>query len=138
MDAPAPGGLGGTYAGNALSCAAALAVLDIFEHDDLVSRAVALGDTLRAGLTRLADRDPRIGDVRGLGAMLAMELVTDRATRQPDAALAQQVIDRARDGGLLLLKCGAHKNVVRLLPPLVASPADATEALAAIAAALAP
>ena len=72
---------------------------------------------------------PHIGDVRGLGAMLAMELVTDRDTREPDASLAQAVIDRARDRGLILLKCGPHKNVVRLLPPLVATDADVACAL---------
>ena len=138
MDAPGPGGLGGTYAGNALSCAAALAVLDIFEQEDLVARAAALGATLRTGLTQLAERDSRVGDVRGLGAMLAIELVTDRATREPDARLAQQVIDRARERGLLLLKCGPHKNVVRLLPPLVATAHDAARALSAIEAALMP
>lgn len=129
MDAPPAPGLGGTYAGNPLACAAALAVLDIFEAEPLVERAARIGATLRAGLETLQQRVPHIGDVRGLGAMLAMELVTDRDTREPDASLAQAVIDRARDRGLILLKCGPHKNVVRLLPPLVATDADVACAL---------
>jgi 4-aminobutyrate aminotransferase/(S)-3-amino-2-methylpropionate transaminase len=79
---------------------------------------------------RLQARVPAIGDVRGLGAMLAIELVTDRATKQPDATLAQQVIDRARDFGLLLLKCGPHKNVVRFLPPLTTATDDIARGLA--------
>ena len=129
MDAPAPGGLGGTYGGNPLACAAALAVLDIFESEDLVAKGARIGDDLRAGLLRLQQRVPAIGDVRGLGAMLAIELVTDRATKAPDAALAQRVVDRARERGLIVLKCGPHKNIVRFLPPLVAASADIAQAL---------
>ena len=132
MDAPAPGGLGGTYAGNALSCAAALAVLEIFEREDLVSRAAGIGRHLRSGLLELQQRVDAIGDVRGLGAMLAIELVTDRESRAPDADLAQRVLDGARDRGLLLLKCGPHKNVVRFLPPLVATSADVAKAIAVV------
>jgi 4-aminobutyrate aminotransferase / (S)-3-amino-2-methylpropionate transaminase / 5-aminovalerate transaminase len=79
---------------------------------------------------------PAIGDVRGLGAMLAIELVTDRASKAPDAALAQRVIDRARERGLLLLKCGPHKNVVRLLPPLTATDEEMTAGLAKLDAAV--
>jgi 4-aminobutyrate aminotransferase/(S)-3-amino-2-methylpropionate transaminase len=121
LDAPLPGGLGGTYGGNPLACASALAVLDIFEAEGLVARAAAIGEQLRAALLRLQAKVSEIGDVRGLGAMLAIELVADPATREPDPELAQRIIDRARDHGLLLLKCGPHKNVVRLLPPLTAS-----------------
>ena len=129
MDAPAPGGLGGTYGGNPLACAAALAVLDVFQSEGLVERAVKVGDELRAGLLKLQARVPAIGDVRGLGAMLAIELVSDRATKAPDAALAQRVVERALAGGLILLKCGPHKNVVRFLPPLVTSSPDIQRAL---------
>jgi len=136
MDAPAPGGLGGTYAGNALSCAAALAVLEIFEREHLVSRAAEIGRQLRCGLVELQQRVDAIGDVRGLGAMLAIELVTNRESRAPDAELAQRVLDRARDRGVLLLKCGPHKNVVRFLPPLIATDADVARALQAVGAAL--
>jgi 4-aminobutyrate aminotransferase/(S)-3-amino-2-methylpropionate transaminase len=130
MDAPLPGGLGGTYGGNPLACASALAVLDVFETEGLVARAAAIGEQLRAALLSLQARVPQIGDVRGLGAMLAIELVVDPATREPDAELAQRIIDRARDRGLLLLKCGPHKNVVRLLPPLTASSDEMTSAAA--------
>jgi 4-aminobutyrate aminotransferase/(S)-3-amino-2-methylpropionate transaminase len=129
MDGPAPGGLGGTYGGNPLACAAAMAVLDVFESEGLVPKAAKLGEELRAGLLQLQARVPAIGDVRGLGCMLAMELVTDRATKEPDAMLARQVIERARDRGLILLTCGPHKNVVRLLPPLVTTTDQAQQAL---------
>jgi 4-aminobutyrate aminotransferase/(S)-3-amino-2-methylpropionate transaminase len=129
MDAPLPGGLGGTYAGNPLACAAALAVLDIFEDERLVERGARLGAELRAGLVRVQERVQQIGDVRGLGCMLAMELVKDRQTKEPNPDLAQQVIERARSLGLLLLKCGPHKNVVRLLPPLVAASDDVRQAV---------
>ena len=121
MDAPLAGGLGGTYAGNPLACAAALAVLDIFEAEALVERAVQLGAQIRTALVRLQARVPSIGDVRGLGCMLAMEFVKDRSTKEADADAAQRVIEDARDHGLLLLRCGPHKNVVRLLPPLTAT-----------------
>jgi 4-aminobutyrate aminotransferase/(S)-3-amino-2-methylpropionate transaminase len=124
MDAPLPGGLGGTYGGNPLACASALAVLDVFETEGLAARGAAIGDQLRGALLSLQARVPAIGDVRGLGAMLAIELVADPATKAPDAELAQRIIDAARDRGLLLLKCGPHKNVVRLLPPLTASPEE--------------
>ena len=124
VDAPAPGGLGGTYAGNPVACAAALAVLDVFEEEQLVERGRMLGARLRAGLVELQSRHDCIGDVRGLGAMLAIELVEDREQKAPATALAQRTIDRARSNGLLLLTCGAHKNVVRFLMPLVATTAD--------------
>jgi 4-aminobutyrate aminotransferase/(S)-3-amino-2-methylpropionate transaminase len=126
MDAPLPGGLGGTYGGNPLACASALAVLDVFEADGLVARAAAIGEQMRAALLRLQARVPQVGDVRGLGAMLAIELVRDAATKAPDAEYAQRIVDKARDRGLLLLKCGPHKNVVRLLPPLTASAEEIT------------
>jgi 4-aminobutyrate aminotransferase/(S)-3-amino-2-methylpropionate transaminase len=129
MDAPGPGGLGGTYGGNPLACAAALTVLDVFDSEHLVDRAVAIGDELRAGLLKLQERVPAIGDVRGLGAMLAIELVSDRASRAPDAALVQRVLERALAGGLIALKCGPHKNVVRFLPPLVTTSAQIQHAL---------
>jgi 4-aminobutyrate aminotransferase/(S)-3-amino-2-methylpropionate transaminase len=130
MDAPLVGGLGGTYGGNPLACAAALAVLDVFDDESLVARGASLGAQLRDGLMTLQARVPGIGDVRGLGAMLAIELVRDRATKEPAAEQAQQVIDRARGLGLLLLKCGPHKNVVRFLPPLTTAPDDIARALA--------
>ena len=130
MDAPLAGGLGGTYGGNPLACASALAVLEVFETDKLVSRAAAIGDQIREALAKIQSRVPEIGDVRGLGAMLAIELVTDPDTKHPDAEFAQRIIDKARDRGLLLLKCGPHKNVVRLLPPLTASTAEIASGMA--------
>lgn len=129
MDGPLPGGLGGTYAGNPLACAAALAVLEVFETEGLVGRAARLGVELRTALTQLQSRTPQIGDVRGLGCMLAMELVKDRTTKEPDADLAERVLTRARAGGLLLLKCGPYKNVVRMLPPLTVTSAEITRAM---------
>jgi len=121
MDAPLPGGLGGTYAGNPIACAAALAVLDIFETERIVERAATIAETMKKGLLMLQDSVSAIGDVRGLGCMLAIELVTDRQTKQPDAAMADRIVDHARRRGLLLLKAGPFKNVVRLLPPLTST-----------------
>jgi 4-aminobutyrate aminotransferase/(S)-3-amino-2-methylpropionate transaminase len=130
MDAPAPGGLGGTYGGNALACAAALGVLDAFEQEGLLARAEALGARLRAGLETLQQRHPAIGEVRGLGFMLAIEIVADRASRKPDADRAQRIIDAARAEGLLVIKCGVHRNVIRFLAPLVTTDAQLDEGLA--------
>ncbi|PMY33449.1 4-aminobutyrate--2-oxoglutarate transaminase [Pseudomonas sp. GW456-L14] len=137
MDAPQPGGLGGTYGGNALACAAALAVLDAYEEEQLLARGVALGLRLREGLLRLQRLYPCIGDVRGSGFMLALELVKDDAARSPDAELTQRLIDQARLGGLLVIKCGVHRNVLRFLAPLVTTPEQIDEALAILDAALA-
>jgi 4-aminobutyrate aminotransferase/(S)-3-amino-2-methylpropionate transaminase len=129
MDAPAPGGLGGTYGGNALACAAALGVLDAFEQDGLLARAQALGTRLRDGLDALRQRHAAIGEVRGLGFMQAIEIVADRASRRPDAEMAQRIIDAAREEGLLVIKCGVYRNVVRFLAPLVTSDAQLDEGL---------
>jgi 4-aminobutyrate aminotransferase/(S)-3-amino-2-methylpropionate transaminase len=136
MDAPLAGGLGGTYAGNPLGCAAALAVLDIFESEELVERATAIGAELRQALLSLQSQVAPIGDVRGLGCMLAMEFVKDRATKEPDADAAERVLAQARAGGLLLLKCGPYKNVVRLLPPLTASDDEIQRGIAILSAAV--
>lgn len=137
MDAPLPGGLGGTYGGNALSCAAALAVIDAYEQQHLLARGEALGERLRQGLLRLQTRYPRIGDVRGSGFMLAIELIKDDLARTPDADLNQRLIDEARAGGLLVIKCGVYRNVLRFLAPLVTSEAQVDEALQILDAALA-
>jgi len=136
MDAPAPGGLGGTYAGNPLACAAALAVLDVFEEEQILSGARALGETLRAGLERLATEFPAVGTVRGVGAMLALEFVRNGDPLQPDAEFAQAVIDRCREGGLLVIKCGVYRNNLRLLAPLNTPAETAEEALAILRAAI--
>ena len=136
MDAPTPGGLGGTYGGNAVACAAALAVLDVFEQDGLVERAATLGEKLSSALESLKAKHTDIGVVRGLGFMRAIEFVTDRESKKPDADRAQQVIERARERGLLVIKCGVHRNIVRFLAPIVLSDDDLEEAMRILAAAL--
>jgi 4-aminobutyrate aminotransferase/(S)-3-amino-2-methylpropionate transaminase len=130
LDAAHEGAVGGTYVGNPVALAAALAVLDVIEEEGLCDRAVQLGETMRARMTAWQERFPAIGDVRGLGAMLAIELVADRATKQPAPQLAQAVIEGARDRGLLLLKAGVHGNAIRVLCPLVLTDAELDEALA--------
>jgi 4-aminobutyrate aminotransferase/(S)-3-amino-2-methylpropionate transaminase len=137
MDAPLPGGLGGTYGGNALACAAALAVISAFEQEQLLERGQRLGERLRQGLLGLQARYPRIGDVRGTGFMLAIELIQDDPARTPDADLNQRLIDEARAGGLLVIKCGVHRNVLRFLAPLVTTEAQVDEALQILDGALA-
>lgn len=129
MDAPTPGGLGGTYGGNAVACAAALAVMDVFEEQDLLGQGEKLAAQLREGLLALQARFPRIGEVRGLGFMLAIEMIAADGKNRPDAALAQKVIDEARNAGLLVIKCGVHRNVLRFLAPLVTTPEQIAEAL---------
>jgi 4-aminobutyrate aminotransferase/(S)-3-amino-2-methylpropionate transaminase len=129
MDAPRPGGLGGTYAGNPLACAAGLAVLDVFREDALLERAQALGETLWRGLLALQARFPQVGEVRGLGPMVAMEFVRDPGSKEPAPHLAQGVLEAARERGLILLKAGMYGNVIRVLVPLTASPEEVAEGL---------
>jgi 4-aminobutyrate aminotransferase/(S)-3-amino-2-methylpropionate transaminase len=130
MDAPAPGGLGGTYAGSPISCAAALAVLDVIEKEHLCVRANTLGAILRKRLDGMRTNGLNcIGDVRGLGAMIAMELVKNGDSQQPDADLTKALVQRAAANGLLILSCGTRANVIRFLAPLTASEAIAQEGL---------
>ena len=131
VDAPGPGGLGGTYAGNPLAVAAANAVLDIVEEEALCLRAAEMGERIRARLEAISRRQGMecIGDVRGLGAMNAFELVTDRGSRAPDAALTGRIVAEAETRGLILLSCGTRYNVIRLLPPLTTPWAQVDEAL---------
>jgi 4-aminobutyrate aminotransferase / (S)-3-amino-2-methylpropionate transaminase / 5-aminovalerate transaminase len=129
MDAPGPGGLGGTFGGNPAACAAACAVLDEVATDGFRARSEELGRTLRARLDALAERVPQIGEVRGIGPMLALELVEDRDSKRPAGDLAKATVARALDGGLILLTCGLYGNVVRILVPLVASDEDVTRGL---------
>ena len=136
MDAPGPGSLGGTYSGNPVSCAAALAVLDVFEQDALLARAVAIGKLVRARLDRMQARFDCIGDVRGLGPMLALELVRDRTTKEPAAALTDAVLRACHQRGLIILKCGLYENVIRLHIPFVASDAEVDQGLSILEAAL--
>ncbi|MDO5624797.1 MAG: 4-aminobutyrate--2-oxoglutarate transaminase [Pseudomonadota bacterium] len=128
MDAPQPGGLGGTYAGHPLAVAAAHAVLDVLQDEKLCERAQVLGRQLTDRLHAWRARCPGLADVRGLGSMVAAEFV-DPATGQPDAALARRVQERALAHGLLLLTCGAHGNVIRFLYPLTIEQAQFDEAL---------
>jgi len=121
--------LGGTYVGNPVACAAALAVLDIMEEERLVSRAAVLGERMLGRFRHLQARSPLIGDVRGLGAMVAMELVRDRATKEPAARETAEVIRRAMTRGVLLLRAGIYSNVIRILTPLVISDAQLDQAL---------
>jgi 4-aminobutyrate aminotransferase/(S)-3-amino-2-methylpropionate transaminase len=136
MDAPRPGGLGGTYAGNPLACAAGLVVLDVFAEEGLLERAEALGKVLWAGLKRLQERFPQVGEVRGLGPMVALELVRDRLSKEPAPELAQAVLEAARDQGLILLKAGMFGSVLRILVPLVATLEEAEEGLRRLEAAM--
>lgn len=121
MDAPAAGGLGGTYSGNPASCAAALAVLDVFEEEGLLARAEVLGRAGRKRLDSMSERHELIGDVRGIGPMLAIELVRNRKTKEPGTAETASVLAACHRRGLIILKSGLYDNVVRLHFPLVTS-----------------
>jgi 4-aminobutyrate aminotransferase/(S)-3-amino-2-methylpropionate transaminase len=124
VDAVAAGGLGGTFGGNPLACAAALAVLDEVANDDFRTRADELAERIRAGLDAIASRVDAVGEVRGIGPMLALELVEDRKTKSPAAELASATTAAARERGLILLSCGLYGNVIRILVPLVVSDED--------------
>lgn len=129
MDAPITGGLGGTYAGSPVSCAAALAVLEVMEKEKLPARAVQVGDLITQRLRKLQSQFTCVGEVRGLGAMVAMELVRNRDPHSPDADLAKALVQRAGVNGLVLLSCGLYGNVIRILVPLTASDALIHEGL---------
>jgi 4-aminobutyrate aminotransferase/(S)-3-amino-2-methylpropionate transaminase len=130
MDAPGDSAIGGTYVGNPVAQAAALAVLDVFEEEGVCDRATQVGETIRARMESWQERWPEIGDVRGLGAMLAIELVKDPATKDPDADKASAIVTAAAERGLLLLKSGIYASCIRVLAPLVLSDAELEEALA--------
>jgi 4-aminobutyrate aminotransferase / (S)-3-amino-2-methylpropionate transaminase / 5-aminovalerate transaminase len=129
MDAPPDSAIGGTYVGNPVAQAAALAVLDVFEEEGLLERSQQIGERIRERMVSWQERFDRIGDVRGLGAMLAIEFVKDRDTKEPDAALATAVVEGAAERGLLLLKSGIYSNCIRVLCPLVLTDAELDEAL---------
>ena len=118
IDAIGPGGLGGTYGGSPIACAAALAVIEVFEEEGLVARANTVGSIITERLRSLADRHAEIREVRGLGAMVAMELFEGGDPKKPDAGLAAGIVASARDKGLILLSCGTYGNVIRILVPL--------------------
>ncbi len=131
MDDPHPGAIGGTFIGNPVALAAALAVLDVFAEEQLVARAEVLGDAIRTRMQSWQARWPHIGDVRGLGAMLAIEVVRDPETKEPAAELVEAIVDEALQRGLLLLKAGVHGNCIRVLCPLTTSEAELDDGLRA-------
>ena len=136
MDSAQVGGLGGTYGGNPVACAAALATLDHIEADGLPERAREIGALMRPRLDAMAERDPRVGEVRGLGAMLAMELVRDPATREPDPSLTAAVARGCLARGVIMISAGTAGNVLRLLVPLDISDAQLDQGLQVIEEAL--
>jgi 4-aminobutyrate aminotransferase / (S)-3-amino-2-methylpropionate transaminase / 5-aminovalerate transaminase len=129
MDAPADSAVGGTFVGNPVAQAAAVAVLDVIEEEGLLARASLIGDVMRTRMLDWQERFPAIGDVRGIGAMLAIDFVSDRATKEPAPELATAVAEHAAKHGLLLLKSGVQGNCIRVLVPLVVSDGELEEAL---------
>jgi len=136
MDACGPGGLGGTYAGNPVACAAACAVLDVFEQEGILQRAESLGKRMTDRLEALAGRHREIAEVRALGAMIAFELCVDGDPHRPDADLTKALTTRARELGLILLACGVYGNVIRILVPITAEDAVVDEGLGIVERAL--
>jgi 4-aminobutyrate aminotransferase/(S)-3-amino-2-methylpropionate transaminase len=136
MEAPQVGGLGGTYGGNPLACAAALAVLDAMEAERIPAHAQRTGDRVKARFRQWAEQFPCIGDVRGLGAMIGMEIVTDRESRTPDKAMTGKILAAALERGLVLLSSGTFGNTIRVLAPLTADDAVIDEGLDVMGAAL--
>jgi 4-aminobutyrate aminotransferase/(S)-3-amino-2-methylpropionate transaminase len=129
MDAPGPGAVGGTYVGNPVAQAAALAVLDVIDDEELVERSAAIGQTIRSRMLAWQRRWPAIGDVRGLGSMLAIEFVADPESKQPAPELAKRTVLEALARGLMLITCGVHGNCIRVLVPLVVTDGELDEAL---------
>lgn len=121
MDAPGPGGIGGTFGGNPLACRAALAALDLFAREDLPARARQIGETVFQRFSDMQQRFDLIGDVRGQGAMVAMELVRDRVTKEPARDETSEIIRRCHEAGLIIIKAGLYDNVIRVLAPLIIS-----------------
>ena len=123
MDSPTPGGLGGTYAGSPIGCAAGLAVLDVIEEENLLERSLVMGEHIVKRIKAMAQRNdvPPIGDIRNLGGMVAFEILGDGASGDPDPDATKRVTTAALDNGLILLSCGVYGNSVRILVPLTAS-----------------
>ncbi len=131
MDSVHPGGLGGTYGGNPVACAAAIASIEIMDRLDLAAAARRIGDTLSRSLTVLKDRHPAIGDVRGRGAMMAIEIVRP-GTMEPDLGATRRILEACHARGVVTLSCGTYGNVIRLLPPLVIDDAVLADGLAVL------
>jgi 4-aminobutyrate aminotransferase / (S)-3-amino-2-methylpropionate transaminase / 5-aminovalerate transaminase len=136
MDAPGPGGLGGTYGGNPVACAAGLAVMDIMRDENLPERAARIGSVVEERMRTWATENELVGDVRGLGAMMGMELVRDRKTKEPADTQAAKILATARERGLIALRCGLHHNVIRTLMPLTIPDDQLEEGLDILGAAL--
>jgi 4-aminobutyrate aminotransferase/(S)-3-amino-2-methylpropionate transaminase len=136
MDAPDPGGLGGTYGGNPVACAAALAVMDVMRDEKLPERAARIGSVVEERMRTWAAENELIGEVRGLGAMMGMELVRDRKTREPADRETAKILTTAREKGLIALRCGVHHNVIRTLMPLTIPDDQLEEGLDMLGAAL--
>jgi 4-aminobutyrate aminotransferase len=134
MDAPDPGGLGSTYGGSPLGCAAASAVIDVIEEERLCERSLALGERIKNRIAQWQTRNDTlpIGDIRGLGSMVAFELVTERGTHTPDPAATKALVAKAEENGLVLLSCGVFGNAIRILVPLTASDELVEEGLSII------
>jgi 4-aminobutyrate aminotransferase / (S)-3-amino-2-methylpropionate transaminase / 5-aminovalerate transaminase len=136
MDAPGVGGLGGTFAGNPLSCAAALAVLDLFEGENLLARSNELGERFQRRAREWQRRWPIIGDVRGLGGMQAIELVQSQETKAPAAEETKKITQHCYEHGLITITAGSYSNVIRVLVPLVMTSEQMDEALAVLESAI--
>jgi 4-aminobutyrate aminotransferase/(S)-3-amino-2-methylpropionate transaminase len=132
MDHPQVGGLGGTYGGNPVACAAGLAVLDIFEQENLLSRAKEIGKTVTKRFLEFQEKYEVIGDVRGLGAMVGMELVMDRKTKKPATDFTKKLVNTCREKGLLMIAAGTFSNIIRPLMPFVISDDELDKGLSII------
>jgi len=137
MDSVHPSGIGGTYGGNPLCCEAALAVFDIFETEGLLAKSVQLGEKLHTRFTKLQEKFPIIGDVRGLGPMIALELVSDKVAKTPAAAETKKLVGYCFEKGLLILGCGTYGNIIRFLMPLVITDEQLEQGLSILEAGLA-
>lgn len=129
MDAPGPGEVGGTLGGSPLSCVAALEVLKIIEKEKLVERAAKIGEVIKNRFQEMQEKYDVIGDVRGLGAMCAMELVKDKTTKEPAKELTGQIVKQCWENGVVVLSAGLYGNVIRILPPLVISDTELNQGL---------
>ena len=133
MDAPGPSAIGGTYVGNPVACAAAIAVLDVIEDEGLIERAEVVGKAIRTRWEQIAVDIPEVGDVRGLGSMIGVEMVSDRETKEPDAAFVGRLMAETQRRGLITVSCGPYHNVLRHLAPLVITDDQLDEALDVLA-----
>ncbi|WP_126427716.1 4-aminobutyrate--2-oxoglutarate transaminase [Brevibacillus marinus] len=132
MDGPNPGEIGGTYGGSPLGCVAALEVIRMMEEANLPQRAVQIGERIMQAFARFRERFPQVGDVRGLGAMCALEIVRDKTSKEPDKELTAQIVERCNRRGLVILSAGLYSNVIRILAPLVITDEQLREGLAVL------